>query len=181
MEFSTKNRVLIDMPHVLLDFVWIDLGAAHRMREVMREYWPRVNPEGGFVGVHSSLTNILTRVWLEDMRGHVSSNFQGDGSGSASHYTGQPITGTTSASSDEETNTNPTSSVEDGKDRDKDEPAKVQAERERERMNERFFYNQQGPFQTLSFREPHKMFQNSFSLFQKRGHHFAEPVLTRYP
>ena len=36
-------------------------------------------------------------------------------------------------------------------------------------------------FETMSFREPHKMFQNSFSIFQKRGDGYGEPVLTSYP
>ena len=37
-----------------------------------------------------------------------------------------------------------------------------------------------GSFTTFSMREPHKLFQNSFSIFQKRRD-FAEPVFTKYP
>ena len=36
-------------------------------------------------------------------------------------------------------------------------------------------------FRELSFLEPHKRFQNSCSIFQKRGEGYAEPVLTSYP
>lgn len=38
-----------------------------------------------------------------------------------------------------------------------------------------------GEFETLSFLEPHKMFQNSCSVFQRRGPHFVEPILTPLP
>ena len=38
-----------------------------------------------------------------------------------------------------------------------------------------------GAFATMSLLEPHKMFQNAFSMFQKRADDFAEPVLTEYP
>ena len=39
-------------------------------------------------------------------------------------------------------------------------------------------------FSNMSFLEPHKMFQNSFSIFQKRDDvsgQYEEPVLTRFP
>ena len=36
-------------------------------------------------------------------------------------------------------------------------------------------------FATLSFLEPHKRFQNSVSVFQKRPHGWGEPVFTTYP
>jgi hypothetical protein len=38
-----------------------------------------------------------------------------------------------------------------------------------------------GDFSTMSFLEPHKLFQNSFSVFRKRGGGFSEPVYTKYP
>jgi hypothetical protein len=38
-----------------------------------------------------------------------------------------------------------------------------------------------GNFHTLSFREPHKLFQNSVSIFQKRKDDYAEPIFTKYP
>lgn len=36
-------------------------------------------------------------------------------------------------------------------------------------------------FETMSFLEPHKLFQNSFSIIQKRGDGWAEPVYTKFP
>ena len=41
--------------------------------------------------------------------------------------------------------------------------------------------NALGKFATLSLMEPHKLFQNSFSIFQKRGDGWAEPVYTKFP
>ena len=93
-------------------------GAGPRLAEFFELVWPRVRP-GGLVLVHSSLTNQLTREWLEGMRGR-----QGVGGGDA----------------------------DDGM-----------------------------AFETLSLREPHKLFQNSFSVFQKRGDGYGEPILTKYP
>ena len=48
--------------------VWIDLGAAHRLRALVDSWWPRVDPAGGMLVVHSTLTNEASRVWLEHMR-----------------------------------------------------------------------------------------------------------------
>ena len=36
-------------------------------------------------------------------------------------------------------------------------------------------------YETVSLMEPHKLFQNSFSLFQKRGAGWGEPVHTKFP
>jgi Methyltransferase domain len=38
-----------------------------------------------------------------------------------------------------------------------------------------------GDYVTLSLLEPHKLFQNSTTLLQKRGTDWSEPVYTRYP
>ena len=44
-----------------------------------------------------------------------------------------------------------------------------------------------GVFEIMSFMEPHKLFQNSFTIFQRRDQHpidskeYKEPVLTKYP
>jgi hypothetical protein len=81
-------------PGTEFDLLWIDLGAAHRcvcvspnpsmtvfpyktdtflsqshrIEQFMENWWPRVRPEGGHVIVHSTLTNALSRGWLEKMR-----------------------------------------------------------------------------------------------------------------
>ena len=79
----------------------------------MEAWWPRVRPEGGMVMVHT-LTNALSREWLERMRKR--------GAGAVSEL-------------------------------------------------------------DVSLLEPHKMFQNSVTLFQKRGPYgrYDEPVHTKFP
>jgi len=112
------------------DLLWIDLGAANRIEGFFEAWWPRV-AVGGFVLVHSTLTNSLSRQWLERMRTLAKNNGV------------DPVT--------------------------KASPF--------------------GPFCSVSLLEPHKMFQNSFSLFQKRSgaefslasEEYAERVLTKYP
>lgn len=47
---------------------WIDLGAAHRLGGFFDGWWPRLCAAGGLVAVHSTLTNQLTRDWLERVR-----------------------------------------------------------------------------------------------------------------
>jgi len=94
-----------------LDFMWVDFGAGQRLDEFFRKWWPKLKG-GGYILVHSTVTNVFTREWLEYMRSNDNRNF--------------------------------------------------------------------GLFETISFVEPHKMFQNSFSMFQKRDN-FQEPIHTKYP
>ena len=108
-------------PGVEFDMLWIDLGAAHRIEGFMEAWWPRVRAEGGMVIVHSTLTNALSRGWLERMRELARAP--------------EPCTA-------------------------------------------------YGRFETMSLLEPHKMFQNSITMFQKRGGAFGrydEPVHTKFP
>ena len=115
-----------DLPSTLeagieFDMLWIDLGAAHRIEAFFEAWWPRVRAEGGMVIVHSTLTNALSRGWLERMR---------------------------------------------------DLARAPDAE------------NPYGRFETMSLLEPHKMFQNSVTMFQKRGGalgRYDEPVHTKFP
>jgi hypothetical protein len=96
------------------DMAFLDFGQGDKIGVFITELWPHLRP-GALVLVHSTLTNSLTRAWLESMRemaNDVTSVF--------------------------------------------------------------------GSFATMSLREPHKMFQNSFSIFQKRDG-FTEPILTKYP
>lgn len=124
-----------------LDFLWIDLGAANRIKQVMEDLFPYISA-GGMLAVHSTLTNMLSRTWLEEMRAHQRVDFE-----LFSHE-------------------------------DSDEVQK-------ERMRSRKWFDQHGKFASLSFLEPHKIFQNSCTLFQKRGNFtdasFNEPVYTQYP
>ena len=115
-------------PGVQFDFLWIDLGAANRIETFLKNFWFRVKP-GGYVAVHSTLTNSLSREWLEKMR-------------MLARNGGKKTDGTTS---------------------------------------------EYGVFEIMSFLEPHKLFQNSFTIFQRRDAHpidsseYAEPVLTKFP
>jgi hypothetical protein len=95
-----------------LDFIWLDFAASNKLMKVFEKWWGRLE-DGGFVLVHSTVTNRLTREWLEEMRS----------------------------------------------------------------------MGNEGPFQfdQISFLEPLKMFQNSFSMFQKRSTSYKEPILTKYP
>jgi len=110
------------------DFMWIDLGAANRIDSFLKRFWFRVRP-GGYVAVHSTLTNSLSRAWLEKMR---------------------------------------TLAKNGGR-------------------NEDNLMSEYGLFSEMSFLEPHKLFQNSFTLFQRRDEHpidstkYAEPILTKFP
>jgi len=135
LHVHTNDAFDVDLPMTLapdvryFDLLWIDLGAANRIEGFFEAWWPRV-AVGGFVLVHSTLTNALSRQWLERMRTLAKNN-----------------------GVDPETNTSPF-----------------------------------GPFCSVSLLEPHKMFQNSFSLFQKRSggenftmEEYAERVLTKYP
>ena len=116
-----------DLPSTLapgteFDLLWIDLGAANRIEGFFEAWWPRVRSEGGMVMVHSTLTNTLSRGWVERMR-------------------------------------------ERSRGPERGEPP-------------------YGPFDTMSLLEPHKMFQNSVTLFQKRGGPFDrydEPIHTKFP
>eukprot|EP01124_Arcella_intermedia_P019113 TRINITY_DN2624_c0_g2_i2.p1 TRINITY_DN2624_c0_g2~~TRINITY_DN2624_c0_g2_i2.p1 ORF type:complete len:288 (+),score=77.90 TRINITY_DN2624_c0_g2_i2:464-1327(+) len=92
------------------DFLWLDFGAGKRIGEFFEKWWDRLRP-GGYVLVHSTLTNKLTRQWIEQMRTDKEAFMRMD---------------------------------------------------------------------MACFLEPHKTFQNSFSLFQKRGD-YIEPIYSLYP
>ena len=100
-------------------------GAGKHLDKFFSQWWPRLRI-GGYMLVHSTLTNALTREWLERVRSRVH--------GSRTHNGGEGVMGAGSLN--------------------------------------------------MSFLEPHKMFQNSFSIFQKRGDktgQYKEPVLTKFP
>lgn len=109
-----------------LDMIWLDfgIGVGGRLDEFLGAWWPRLRP-GGLLIVHSTVTNAVTRQWLEKMRGRVASR------GSATSTAGVDAMGC--------------------------------------------------DFVEMSFFEPHKQFQNSCSVFQKRTPGYEEPVRTSYP
>jgi len=102
---------------VMLDMIWLDFGAGSRLEEFFDKWWPRLNPNGGLLMVHSSLTNAATRQFLV--------NYQ--------------------ASDDSES---------------------------KDRL---------GEFDLWGLLEPHKKYQNSFSVFQKRNNAYMEPIYSLGP
>ena len=54
-----------------LDIVWLDFGQGEKVGQFIDKVWSRIRP-GGLVLCHSTLTNSLTRDWLEKMRARVS-------------------------------------------------------------------------------------------------------------
>ena len=101
-------------------------------------YWRTVSDNGGYVLVHSTLTNALTRDKIERIR-------LAAGSRSVSP---SGTRGSSSSSSDARNTSDAATTL---------------------------------PVYEMSFHEPHKMFQNSFSVFQKREGGYAEPIHSKYP
>jgi hypothetical protein len=48
-----------------LDLVWFDCGGLEAYVDFTLEYWPLVNPNGGLIAYHSTLTNAELRVFTE--------------------------------------------------------------------------------------------------------------------
>ena len=63
-------------------------GTSGKLDELLRAWWPRLRP-GGLLLVHSTLTNSLTRQWLEAMRARKSAG-RGAADGEAE---GDPLSG----------------------------------------------------------------------------------------
>ena len=51
----------------LVDLLWVDFGVGPRLEEFLQSYWRCVAP-GGLIVIHSTLTNKVTREWLERVR-----------------------------------------------------------------------------------------------------------------
>eukprot|EP00300_Choanocystis_sp_HF-7_P034465 c4722_g1_i1.p2 GENE.c4722_g1_i1~~c4722_g1_i1.p2 ORF type:complete len:231 (+),score=53.93 c4722_g1_i1:691-1383(+) len=100
------------------DMLWVDVGAGKGMKALFDVCLERLDDRGGYILVHSTLTNTLMRNWLDSER-DLKAACGGSGRGFELH--------------------------------------------------------------SLSFLEPHKRFQNSVTLFQKRGNGFAEPIHSQYP
>ncbi|KAG5189310.1 hypothetical protein JKP88DRAFT_271630 [Tribonema minus] len=129
-----------------LDLLWIDFGAGARLDEFLLRWWPRVNPRGGYVCVHSTLTNAFTRAWLERVRAGAG---RSGGDGSSNGGGGCGGGGGSGGGGGEDGSGGGCGAL--------------------------------GLYECMSFLEPHKMFQNSFTVLQRREEGWSEPVLTRYP
>lgn len=114
-----------------IDILWLDfgVGVGGRLAPFLEGWWPRICP-GGLLIVHSTLTNAVTRAWLDGVRARLDA-----------HASGEPTPGACAAAA----------------------------------------LALEGELETVSFREPHKTWQNSISIFQKRSSGWAEPILTTYP
>ena len=146
-----------------LDMLWIDFGAGNRLDEFFSKWWPKLR-KGGHALVHSTVTNEFTRKWLECMRAKEGRPLQGSDEEEEEEYhiPHNLILGPEDSDSSGD------------EDRPTSQPSLSSVPTKRQRSDASMEY------ETLSFFEPHKMFQNSFSIFQKRGE-YSEPVLTKYP
>jgi len=120
------------------DMMWLDfgLGTGKRIDGFLDAWWPRLSV-GGLLLMHSTLTNAVTRAWLETQREKL-----------------RPATGATDEAP-------VAAAVPDGA------PCPKSAHLD--------------AFETLSLLEPHKRYQNSVSIFQKRSDGWGEPLHTMYP
>jgi len=51
-----------------LDFVWFDCGAFKEYSDFLEEYWDLINPEGGLLLLHSTLTNALIQSVIRGLK-----------------------------------------------------------------------------------------------------------------
>ena len=74
LRFHKCDALDSDLPSILaaevrhFGLVWLDIGAGLRLDALVRAWWPRVDPNGGIVAVHSSLTNVVGQAWVKSMR-----------------------------------------------------------------------------------------------------------------
>ena len=165
---STQFELLGDdaaSPSNFFDMVWVDLGAGPRIGRFIAGVWPSVNPQGGLLLLHSSLTNEVTRKWLEAMRRLSRRRMSGlsdDTSRSSSGGGGRSVSSGVPSAPD-----NGASKIGE---------ARTDAEKVDEDLNSDI----PGLFVEVSFLEPHKLFQNSFTVFQRCDEGFSEPTYTTY-
>jgi len=51
-----------------LDFVFLDFGAGAALPILFKFYFERINNQGGYIMVHSTLTNAMHRLWLAELK-----------------------------------------------------------------------------------------------------------------
>mmetsp|Transcript_43525 Transcript_43525/g.128107 ORF Transcript_43525/g.128107 Transcript_43525/m.128107 type:complete len:156 (+) Transcript_43525:166-633(+) len=133
----------------VLDLLWLDfgVGVGGRLAPFLDAWWPRIRA-GGYLLVHSTLGNAVTRKWVDGMRARRSPGSSESTlllESIAEDAAQAPVAGGVPGI------TKPSRDV-------------MGAE-----------------FETLSFMEPHKKFQSSVSLFQRRPDGWGEPIHTMYP
>jgi predicted O-methyltransferase YrrM len=50
------------------DFVWFDCGGFQEYTDFLAEYWSIINPQGGLLLLHSTLTNLQIRSIVQDLK-----------------------------------------------------------------------------------------------------------------
>ena len=155
-------------------------------------------PSNRHVLVHSTVTNAFTRKWLDGMRrkcrGQDEEGEEEDEEEVAGEPIGELFGDWLEESSDEEGEGEEQEEEEEEEEGEEEELVvgkegattlknKENDNSKESKSNKRTGERSNGEmdFETVSFFEPHKMFQNSFSVFQKRGKGYGEPVLTQYP
>ena len=139
----------------LFDMMWLDfgLGTGSRIESFLDAWWARLRP-GGLLLLHSTLTNAVTRQWLEAQRERLRPH----ACPGAVPGTGMPAAAAEAPVLDDlPSSSSSSSSIHT---------------HTRSHLLE---------YETLSLLEPHKRYQNSVSIFQKRDGGWAEPVHTMYP
>ena len=52
---------------VFADLLWVDFGVGNRLSEFLEMYWKCLH-NGSYIVIHSTVTNKVTREWLERVR-----------------------------------------------------------------------------------------------------------------
>ena len=56
------------LKYLPLDFVFLDFGAGAALPILFKFYFERINNHGGYIMVHSTLTNAMHRLWLAELK-----------------------------------------------------------------------------------------------------------------
>jgi hypothetical protein len=167
--------------------LWIDFGAGPRLGEFFEAWWPRLSGEAGLALVHSTLTNELTRGgWLDGMRagrpaapaGHAGRQLD---LGLRRLRGAEVDVGDDGADMDTDTDTDATPLPPPPPPSSASSSSAAASSAASAASSSPSSSSSSSLFETLSLLEPHKLFQNSFSIFQKRALGWGEPVYTKFP
>ena len=66
MDLQKINEMVSN--YLPLDFVFLDFGAGAALPILFKFYFERINNHGGYIMVHSTLTNAMHRLWLAELK-----------------------------------------------------------------------------------------------------------------
>ncbi|MDC0058151.1 class I SAM-dependent methyltransferase [Pelagibacteraceae bacterium] len=66
MDLQKINEMVSN--HLPLDFVFLDFGAGAALPILFKFYFEKINNHGGYIMVHSTLTNAMHRLWLAELK-----------------------------------------------------------------------------------------------------------------